>query len=134
LEPAEDYALWLALAKQGRLANIPEALLHYRIHPGSVSSRRVEVQRELVREISLRHLIDRGYAMDETEAEAFRQIARGEANGYSPAVDSYIRVAKRFLGVQPEASGIARRKLLGLAKRSRGWDRVRCLRKAVFFR
>ena len=133
-EPAEDYALWLELAKLGRLANVPEVLLHYRIHPGSVSSRRVDVQRELVREFSLRHLVTGGYAADEGEAAAFRAIARGEASGYSPAVDSYIRVAGRFLAEHPGAAKIARRKLLGLAKRSRGWDRIRCLGKAIFFR
>lgn len=133
LEPAEDYALWLALAKLGLLANIPEPLLHYRIHPGSVSSRRVEVQRAMVRKISLHHLIDSGYAKDDNEADAFRSIARGEANGYSSAIDSYIRVARRFLAEHPGAKNLARRKLLGLAKRSHGWDRIRCLRRAILF-
>ena len=44
-EPAEDRDLWLRLAEVGRLANLPEVLLDYRVHPGSVSSARSSVQR-----------------------------------------------------------------------------------------
>jgi len=36
LETAEDYDLFLRLAEHGRLANLPEVLLHYRHHPRSV--------------------------------------------------------------------------------------------------
>jgi len=133
LEPAEDYALWLELARYGQLANVPELLFQYRIHPGSVSSRRVEVQRDRVREISLRHLLASGYAETEAEAEAFRRIARGESPSDPANIDSYIRVARKFLAEQPTARGIARRKLLGFAKRSRGWNRIRALRRAILF-
>lgn len=34
---AEEYALWLRLAGRTRLANLPDRLLRYRIHPGQVS-------------------------------------------------------------------------------------------------
>ena len=33
----EDYALWMRLARVGKLANIPETLLQYRVHSGNVS-------------------------------------------------------------------------------------------------
>lgn len=35
--PVEDYSLWLRLAKQGRLANVPDVLLNYRVHENSVT-------------------------------------------------------------------------------------------------
>ena len=38
LARAEDYDLWLRLAERVRLANLPEVLLHYRVHPGQVSA------------------------------------------------------------------------------------------------
>jgi glycosyltransferase involved in cell wall biosynthesis len=34
---AEDYDLWLRMAERFELANLPEVLLKYRIHPGQVS-------------------------------------------------------------------------------------------------
>jgi glycosyltransferase involved in cell wall biosynthesis len=130
LEPAEDYALWIELSKVGRLANLPNVILNYRIHPGSVSSRRAEFQRSLVRDISIKHLIERGYAFNEPEAEAFRRVARADPAADSSLIDSYSSVARRFLSEYPSTRSIARRKLLGLAKRNRS---VRTLIRAVTF-
>lgn len=44
-EPAEDVDLWLRLAEHGRLANLPEVLLQYRLHGGNVSYSRAAAQR-----------------------------------------------------------------------------------------
>ncbi|MEO0529164.1 MAG: glycosyltransferase [Planctomycetota bacterium] len=42
----EDIDLWLRLAERGRLTNLPEPVLHYRLHTGSVCwSRRAEQDR-----------------------------------------------------------------------------------------
>lgn len=41
---AEDFDLWLRLAERGRLANLPEILLRYRVHPGQVSFVEIEQQ------------------------------------------------------------------------------------------
>jgi glycosyltransferase involved in cell wall biosynthesis len=38
--PAEDYELWLRMSEIGELANLPDVLLRYRMHPDSLSSRR----------------------------------------------------------------------------------------------
>lgn len=50
-ETAEDLDLWLRLAEIGRLANLPEALLRYRMHPKSVSHARSEQQWRTVTEV-----------------------------------------------------------------------------------
>jgi GT2 family glycosyltransferase len=42
---AEDLDLWLRLDETGRLANLPDVLLQYRIHPQQVSSSKVWIQR-----------------------------------------------------------------------------------------
>lgn len=39
LFPAEDTDLFLRLAEEGKLANVPEILLDYRVHPGNVSQK-----------------------------------------------------------------------------------------------
>jgi glycosyltransferase involved in cell wall biosynthesis len=38
-EVAYDYDLWLRMAGQGRITNIPQTVLGYRVHPGQVSTR-----------------------------------------------------------------------------------------------
>jgi glycosyltransferase involved in cell wall biosynthesis len=44
---SEDWDLWLRASEHFALANIPEYLLRYRIHGGSVSSRNVEPQKKV---------------------------------------------------------------------------------------
>jgi glycosyltransferase involved in cell wall biosynthesis len=44
---AEDFDLFLRLAEKGRLANLPEVLLKYRLHPKSVSHVERQKQRQL---------------------------------------------------------------------------------------
>lgn len=40
VQTAQDFDLWLRIGRRHRLDNLPEVLLHYRVHPGSVSARR----------------------------------------------------------------------------------------------
>ena len=42
--PAEDYDLWLRIAEHWELANLPETVLRYRLHPGQTSSQQHEKQ------------------------------------------------------------------------------------------
>jgi hypothetical protein len=41
---AEDYDLWLRLAERHELANLPEVVLHYRVHAAQVSHQALEQQ------------------------------------------------------------------------------------------
>jgi glycosyltransferase involved in cell wall biosynthesis len=41
---AEDLDLWLRLAERGDLANLADALVRYRVHPGQLSARKIELQ------------------------------------------------------------------------------------------
>jgi glycosyltransferase involved in cell wall biosynthesis len=47
----DDLDLFLRMAERGRLANLPEVLLHYRIHPGSLGVARRAQQTEAVRRV-----------------------------------------------------------------------------------
>ena len=40
--PVEDYDLWLRLAERADLANLPDVLLHYRLHTGQMTANRAE--------------------------------------------------------------------------------------------
>jgi hypothetical protein len=57
---AEDYALWVALSRKTRFANIDQPLLYYRRHPGQISSIYSADQkksRTLIIEDYLKHLV-----------------------------------------------------------------------------
>jgi len=41
---AEDYDLWLRITEAGRVANLPDVLLSYRVHPQAISARHVVAQ------------------------------------------------------------------------------------------
>jgi glycosyltransferase involved in cell wall biosynthesis len=49
-EPAEDYDLWVQLAIIGKLHNLQEVLLHYRIHENQVSNVRNENQKNIAKQ------------------------------------------------------------------------------------
>lgn len=46
---AEDLDLWLRLGEAGRLANLPDALLRYRLHSQSMSGRNLQKQQDAAR-------------------------------------------------------------------------------------
>ncbi|MDO8825451.1 glycosyltransferase [Methylophaga sp.] len=58
--PAEDLALWLDLSHYGRLENIDEVLLEYRIHNNSISTQNHALQTEATEIICRRECEKRG--------------------------------------------------------------------------
>lgn len=53
---AEDYRLWSDLARFGRLRNLPEPLLRYRVHAGQISQARRQAQQEVHLRVALDNL------------------------------------------------------------------------------
>ncbi len=51
ITPVEDFDFWTRLSQTGDLANIPEVLLKYRIHAGSITSRMTNHRRTILRAI-----------------------------------------------------------------------------------
>ncbi len=58
LPAAEDLDLWLRLAEHGKLANLPDALLLYRLHAGQISQAKLWTQR-LSRNLALISALER---------------------------------------------------------------------------
>jgi len=52
---AEDYALWGRLLSLGDFVGLPEPLLNFRVHGGSISKKKADVQGRLTSEIARRH-------------------------------------------------------------------------------
>jgi glycosyltransferase involved in cell wall biosynthesis len=44
---AEDYDLWLRVIERHGVANLPEPLVRYRVHPGQLSQRKLRLQRAI---------------------------------------------------------------------------------------
>ena len=55
-EPAEDYKLWTVLSEYGKLANLKDIILYYRIHQNQTSSVRSNSQLEIGKLISLEYI------------------------------------------------------------------------------
>lgn len=56
MEPAEDYDLWVRLLEIGKLHNLQECLLAYRIHENQVSTLKIEKQKAAVKKIKSKQL------------------------------------------------------------------------------
>jgi hypothetical protein len=56
MEPAEDYDLWVKLAAIGKLHNLQECLLLYRVHKAQVSAIRSKKQKEAANQVRLKAL------------------------------------------------------------------------------
>lgn len=56
-EPAEDYKLWTDLIQYGKLANIEDVLLYYRVHKKQTSSVRELLQKDMAHLIAKEHIM-----------------------------------------------------------------------------
>ena len=55
-EPCEDYKLWITLSEYGKLANLCDILLYYRIHQNQTSIVRVNAQIEITKLIAFEYI------------------------------------------------------------------------------
>ena len=69
---AQDFDLWLRLSTVGRLANLPETVLAYRLHGRSVGGRRRPEQREAVARALRAHAQRTGRPMGQADEPAGR--------------------------------------------------------------
>ena len=60
--PAEDYELWVRIAKDHRVANIPDYLLKYRVHGNNITITQRENQKHVLQKILNKYVVSFGYA------------------------------------------------------------------------
>ena len=75
---SEDYDLWIRLAAMGRLANLPEVLLRYRLHAQSVTTQHGPDMAAQQRSIMSDVLRRRGVAFTEGELDLLYGVVRCE--------------------------------------------------------
>ena len=71
MEPAEDYDLWVRLSSMGKLHNLQECLVHYRVHEGQVSAIRNKKQIQVANQVRLKLLQLLGVGISPYENEVY---------------------------------------------------------------
>ena len=75
-EPAEDYDMWVRLLLIGKLHNLQDILLEYRIHNAQVSRERAEDQEKNAIEIKLKLLSYLNIILEPNECEILKKILK----------------------------------------------------------
>jgi hypothetical protein len=112
----QDYELWSRLANIGRIANVPDRLLQYRINPTGVTSRHYEEQLQQIASQSLRNM--QGVKSDLTDLDEANRLLRARP-GDTDTEGMRIAVALEFLS--ETANGLYH---------SRSFDRAEVVRHA----
>jgi len=79
-EPAEDYDLWVRLAKVGKLHNIQEVLLNYRYHENQVSILHYGKQKQSARESRFNLLNQLPFEKNEIELAIIMKFIENDIN------------------------------------------------------
>lgn len=93
---AEDYELWLRLSRKYAFDNLPQVLLKYRVHSGSVSYQHSEKQVESTCRalaVHLKQLYKREYSLDVLKAVVFPRL-KNQVSG--------VEIAPYFKAFYPE--------------------------------
>jgi glycosyltransferase involved in cell wall biosynthesis len=72
--PAEDYKLWYDFSKVSKIKNLPDVLLHYRVHLHQISSYMNETQRNNADKVRVLQLLDKGFILNAKEQQLYCQI------------------------------------------------------------
>jgi glycosyltransferase involved in cell wall biosynthesis len=102
---AEDYDLWVRAAPHTRFANIPVALVRYRVHPEQAGRRYEEKQDRSARAIRVAQLHDLGIQPTEQEANLHHRLSRWR---FDPAPD-VLRATRVWLTKLMRANSVAQR-------------------------
>jgi glycosyltransferase involved in cell wall biosynthesis len=120
---AEDYELWTRVADHGKLANLPEVLLYYRVHGEQIGNKFNTGQLATADKVRKTQLEKMGLIFTDEEFELHDQVVAGvpRCNGCLPALPAidYLLRAEQWLlkllhahdGSQNQQSGFFENKL-----------------------
>lgn len=89
----------MAFVACGRLANLPQVLLKYRIHPTSTSALHRAQQATNTAAISIQGICQSGWAVDAAQAAAFRAFPdlTGDPHAFDHSALAFLAVLGRFV-------------------------------------
>jgi glycosyltransferase involved in cell wall biosynthesis len=108
---SEDYDLWTRLLEHAEGANLPDALVLKRVHPGQASVRRADLQQRFRRQVALREIARVAPELSAEEREAAWRLTDRDA------FRSLLKAFEARHGVDPEVREAAARTLRELTPR-----------------
>jgi glycosyltransferase involved in cell wall biosynthesis len=73
--PADDYDLWVRASRYMTLANVPQALLRYRLHPQQVVQKHEDLKRRTARRVRMGQLTGLGLFPSEEEVDLHQALS-----------------------------------------------------------
>jgi len=89
---SEDYPLWVKLAKLGKVHNVPESLVRYRVVPSSLS---IGATKPITRQLFL-NLAHNGKYTDE-EKDLYKKLMQTDKSKRANNYDYYFKLVKLYL-------------------------------------
>lgn len=139
---AEDYDLWVRIAKRHKIANIPEVLLFYRIHPNQMAKTFSEKQVRLANSIRQRMLCELCDEISDEEYEIHSEIsytnAKFDFEWIKAALEwlAKLKNANDLRGIYPEPAFsrmLADRALFVCFAKGVSISKIKIFIKSVFF-
>lgn len=97
MEPAEDYDLWVRLIAIGKLHNLQEVLLNYRIHNTQVSTSRKAQQFESALKSRLQMLEYFKYSYNKKENDLLKKIIAGKSLITLDEIDFFLVLKEKMI-------------------------------------
>ena len=72
--PAEDYKMWTVLSKYGKLANITDIVLYYRVHKNQISSINTNIQSEIAKFVAFEYIMNFSKRNEHTDSFCRKKI------------------------------------------------------------
>jgi glycosyltransferase involved in cell wall biosynthesis len=96
-EPAEDYDLWVRLVGIGKLHNLQEVLLNYRVHDKQVSQKRRQQQIESALASRIQILENLNYSFSENEIFLLKKIIGGSVDTSMNEIEEFILLKEKMM-------------------------------------
>lgn len=96
-EPAEDYDLWVRLMTKGKLHNLQQELLKYRIHNAQVSQKRIEEQNDLTLETRIQALKCLELPLDNNEINLLKKLMTGSIFYTFNEIEIFIELRRKMI-------------------------------------
>jgi hypothetical protein len=96
-EPAEDYDLWVRILEYGKLYNLQEALLLYRVHDNQVSNTKYEIQNINSVKVRFKILTFLDFAYSECEKNSYINLISSKNDFLFKDVLNYLYLKEKLI-------------------------------------
>jgi glycosyltransferase involved in cell wall biosynthesis len=77
---AQDYDLWVRLSRIGKITNIDEVLVDYRVHDGQISNKKKDLQKQTIFVVHKNQLLELGLGLDVKDIDIHELIVGQKFN------------------------------------------------------